>query len=382
MPPRRKTNPIGWACDNHGVIRILARQRPSDSFQTVAPEEAGSLGQHDLVWIDIATEDHSEFEQILTDLDIAQPAFVESIDGLFRGISEGAHSVQFVISVPEAGTANRLATDQVAVSLGRRVLVTQHDDPVAAIDRLWDPETLDTSEISTPAALAAGIGQSGSRQMIPLIEELEVRIDGLEDLAFAADPRTLTEVHALRRDLITLRRIAGRQRDVLEDLSVSVHHAIGSSGQNAFGKAADHTVRVVESLESARNLLSSVLETYGGAVADQTNEIVRILTVFSAILLPLTLIAGIFGMNFDFIPTSGESWGFWAWIGMMALLAIGLWAYFSRRGFVGAPRLRDLPKAVGLGIVSVGTAPVRAIASGVSSTVKYLDPRKETGDSQ
>ncbi len=360
------------------VIRILARQHPTDSFEVAEADDAGNLGQHDVVWIDIASADHSGFEQILADLDIAEPAFVESIDGLFRGINEGVHSVQFVLSVPETGVANRLATDQVAVSMGRRVLVTQHDDPVAAIDRLWDVETLNTSDISTPSALAAGIGQSGSRQMIPLIEELEVRIDGLEDLAFAADPRTLTEVHALRRDLITLRRIAGRQRDVLEDLSVSVHHAIGSSGQDAFAKAADHASRVVDSLESARNLLSSVLETYRGAVADQTNEIVRILTVFSAILLPLTVVAGIFGMNFDFIPTSAASWGFWAWIGVMALVAVGLWAYFSRRGFVGVPRLRDLPKSVGLGIVAAGTAPVKAIASGVGSTVKFLDPRHKT----
>jgi magnesium transporter len=362
------------------VIRILARQHPLDSFRSIESEDADTLAEHDLIWIDIAADDHSDFDQILADLGIAQPTFVESIDGLFRGISEGSHSVQFVLSVPEAGTDSRLAIDQVAVSMGRRVLVTQHDDPVAAIDRLWDPETLNTSEISSPAALAAGIGQSGSRQMIPLIEVLEVRIDGLEDLAFAADPRTLTEIHVLRRDLITLRRIAGRQRDVLQDLSVSVHFAIGSGGQEAFEKAADHTARVVDSLESTRNLLASVLETYRGAVADQTNEIVRILTVFSAILFPLTLIAGIFGMNFDFIPTSTESWGFWAWIGVMAVVAAALWFYFVKRGFVGGPKLRELPRAVGLGIVAVGTVPVKAIASGVGSTVKYLDPRNKSED--
>ncbi len=362
------------------MIRILTRQHPLDSFRSIESEDAESLARHDLVWIDIAAEDHSHFDQTLADLGIAQPTFVESIDGLFRGISEGSHSVQFVLSVPEAGTANRLAVDQVAVSMGRRVLVTQHDDPVAAIDRLWDPETLNTSEISSPAALAAGIGQSGSRQMIPLIEELEVRIDGLEDLAFAADPRTLTEIHVLRRDLITLRRIAGRQRDVLEDLAVSVHFAIGSGGKEAFEKAADHTARVVDSLESTRNLLASVLETYRGAVADQTNEIVRILTVFSAIVLPLTLIAGIFGMNFDFIPTSSESWGFWAWTGVMAGVAIALWFYFVKRRFVGGPKLRELPRAVGLGIVAVSTAPVKAIASGVGSTVKYFDPRNKAED--
>jgi hypothetical protein len=64
-------------------------------------------------------------------------------------------------------------------------------------------------------------------------------------------------------------------------------------------------------------------------------------------------------------------------VGGMALFAVGLWVYFSRRGFVGAPRLSELPKAVGLGLIQVGTAPVKAIASGVGTGIQYLDPRRQ-----
>jgi hypothetical protein len=85
-------------------------------------------------------------------------------------------------------------------------------------------------------------------------------------------------------------------------------------------------------------------------------------------------------MNFDFIPTSSEPWGFWAWTGVMAGVAIALWFYFVKRRFVGGPKLRELPRAVGLGIVAVSTAPVKAIASGVGSTVKYFDPRNKAED--
>jgi magnesium transporter len=244
---------------------------------------------------------------------------------------------------------------------------------------MWDPALLDRYGVSSAAALLALFSRAAGRQILPLIDELEERIDGLEDLAFEGDPRTLTEAHILRRELITLRRIVGRQRDIMEYLSTSVNEVVAGD-QTAFMIATENAGRLVDALESGRGLLGSVLDTYRGAVADQTNEIIRLLTVFSAILLPLTLIAGILGMNFDFIPTADQEWGFWGSVAGMAVIAIGLWIYFATRGFVGRPRLRELPKAVGLGLIQVGTAPVRALASGVGSTLQHLDPRKGSSD--
>ncbi len=131
--------------------------------------------------------------------------------------------------------------------------------------------------------------------------------------------------------------------------------------------------RSLAALEAGRALLNSVIETYRGAVADQTNEIVRVLTVFSAIILPLTLIAGLWGMNFVEIPGAELEWGFWGLVGLMAVLVIGVWIYFSRRGFIGAPRLRELPRSVGLGLYTIGTAPIRVVAGGIRSLGKTDD---------
>lgn len=329
---------------------------------------------HDLVWVDIGGETVEEASRILSVLDIDATHHSGIEANLFRGrINEHPNSIHIIVSAPEVGEAGRQSTDRIGVYMSDRVLVTEHDDPVPSIDKLWDPSVLVGNQVTSAAGLAALLSLSAGRQIIPLLEELELRIDGLEDRAFAADPRTLTEAQALRRDLITLRRIAGRQRTVMEEMSISLHPVVDDEGKRRFARASDQETRIVEAMESARSLLATVLDTYRGAVADQTNEIVRLLTVLSAIFLPLGLIAGIFGMNFVDLPTIDEPWGFWLWIGIMAILAIGLWTFFVRRGFIGGESLRDLPKSVGLGIFHAGAAPVRAIASGVGTGIHQLD---------
>ena len=358
-----------------GGVKALVRRKGEDRFRQVG--ELGSLEEYDLVWVDLSGEDVAEADSVLALLDLMHDGeHSTSGTSINAAVSETESSLSVLVPTFAISEAGMTAASYRAV-LGTRALVTIHSLPISAID--YQLESLVTGPAGTinSAELASIVASAVSRQVLPLIDDLEIRIDGLEELAFAADPNTLLQVQALRRDLITLRRVVSRQRDLMDDLSILVHNVVGERGQAAFRRVFDHDARLVEFIDSARALLQSVLETYRGAVADQTNEIVRVLTVFSAILLPLALISGIWGMNFDLIPGDSEPWGFWTMVGGMALFAVGLWVYFSRRGFVGAPRLSELPKAVGLGLIQVGTAPVKAIASGVGTGIQYLDPRRQ-----
>lgn len=352
--------------------------KPADGpFEALDPEQVEAAAHHHLIWLDLEAESPETVDATCARLGFPTGTVQQDIDDyLLPRIRENEESIHLVLQTPVTGEDGRLDAAQIDVLIGNGKLLTIHRDARKSVSWLSDLSNLNGSPTNTAAELAAALAQVVGRQVLPLLHELELRIDSLEDLAFTADPRVLTEVQALRRDVLMLRHVAGPQRDVMEDLSKSPNRLVGENGRRAFRTSYDHSVRVVESLESARSLLNSVLETYRGAVADQTNEIVRLLTVFSAILLPLTLIAGVFGMNFDFIPTGDETWGFWVMVGSMTVLAVSLWLYFGKRGFVGGPRLRELPKAVGLGLFQVGAAPVRAIASGVGSTLHHLDPRK------
>lgn len=318
-------------------------------------------------WIDVTGEQPDTIRTLARSFELDDEAVEESLtQSHLPMVDEYLNEIFVVLQGFGSGKDGRLVLAETNVFIGRDVLITIHESERAAIeairDRLGQEGNL---PVESAAELMAFMTLYGGRRYTSLIHELERQIDSLEEMSIQGDPQTAVEVHALRRDVIYLRRALGPQFDIVEDLAESTHPALDDAARLTFGRVASQHRRALESLESGRALLASVLETYRGAVADQTNEIMRVLTVFSAILLPLTLIAGLWGMNFMNIPGADEADGFWILLGVMAVMAVGVWVYFARRGFIGAPRLRDLPKAVGLGIFNIGTAPIRAVTGGI-----------------
>lgn len=330
------------------------------------PETRGSW-----VWIDVVEEEPDTIRQIGHDFGIDPAAIEESLAETNLPLVEEHLNDIFVVLHGFSTGGQRLSTPEIDVFIGDSFLITVRDGPRGSIEtvkeRMSDEGGL---HVSSPAALLGFMAHIAARRYAPLIFELERQADGLEETALQGDPQTVVEVHALRRDVIYLRRALVPQFEVYEDLSESTHHAMDDHARQMFARVALQHQRSLGALEAGRALLGSVLETYRGAVAEQTNEIMRVLTVFSAMMLPLTLIAGLWGMNFIEIPGDDLRWGFWGLVGLMAVLAGSLWVYFSRRGFIGAPRLRELPKAVGLGLYNLGTAPIRVVAGGIRSLGK------------
>ena len=342
------------------------------------------LGAPGYVWLDLFAEPPAEIRALAERFGLDQASLEEAIDiSLLPRIDEHDHYVFLVLEGLVVGSGERLDTSEVDVFIAEKFLVTIHRDPFPALEWLQAPSNMaSTANLDTPARVTAFIAQLGTRRYLPLIEALEERIDDLEDMALASDPRTLTEVHALRRDVGLLRRSIGSQRDVFNEVAESLHPAIDPGAARAFDRVFDHHLKIVDSLDGARSLLISVLETHRGAVADQTNEIVRILTVFSAVLLPMSVISGMWGMNFFGIPLAGRWWGFAALVGVMLLLGLGLWLYFSRRGFIGKPKLSELPKSVGLGLLQVGVLPIKVVSSGVRQVGRIVSDAVGGEDSQ
>lgn len=367
----------------HNAVMQRLFYRPADGDHLIArPLAEMDAARQDggWIWLDVTGPTSEELWDIAERFALDALSIEDVMDvKLLPKLDHHPDYLFLVLHGVVTGIDRRLDTAELDVFVGSDFIVSIHADRLAGVESLVDH--LDDGHqvtAATPAALAAEITGAGVRRLLPLLDHLDERIEALEELAVQADPATLRESHALRRDVIMLRRALGPQRDVTLRLSQPGSALVDEPAQRAFSDVYDHQFRLVESLDSARSLLASVVETYRGAVAERTNEVMKVLTVFSAVLLPLTLVAGIWGMNFVDIPVARMRWGFYGMMAAMIAFGVSLWAYFVRRGFIGGPQLRDVPKAIGLGLIHAGTAPVRVVTT--SRIVKRRDAALPGGD--
>lgn len=175
----------------------------------------------------------------------------------------------------------------------------------------------------------------------PVLEQLGYQLEDLEtDLLENPSQRTLASIHGLKLELLVLRRVLWPQRELLTSLMRAEDPLIHANTHVYFRDCHDHTVQIIELLESFREMATSMLEIYLSSVSQRTNETMRVLTIIATIFIPLTFVVGVYGMNFE---NPGSPWAMpelrWyfgypmVWIVMIAITAGLIWL-FRRRGWL------------------------------------------------
>ncbi|MFT6625092.1 MAG: magnesium transporter [Cycloclasticus sp.] len=166
-----------------------------------------------------------------------------------------------------------------------------------------------------------------------LIDSLDDAVTTLEDELMTSEPsrNTLNTIQQLKREIISIRRYVSPVRELLAGMLRSESHLIDAKTHVYLRDVSDHAIRVTESIESYRDILTGLLEIYISSVSNKMNEVMKVLTVFASIFIPLTFIAGIYGMNFEYMPELKWKWAYPSlWVAFIAIPVV-LLIYFKKK---------------------------------------------------
>jgi magnesium transporter len=183
-----------------------------------------------------------------------------------------------------------------------------------------------------PASLMYAILDTVVDQGFILIDVLDDAVTSVEDELFASPTQdTLNTIQMLKREVIIIRRNMSPIRELMAGLLRSESGLIHEGTYLYFRDVSDHTTRVIESIESYRDILSGMLDIYISSISNKMNEVMKVLTVFASIFIPLTFLAGIYGMNFDYMPELKWKWAYpTLWVAFIAIPAV-LLVYFRKK---------------------------------------------------
>ncbi len=234
---------------------------------------------------------------------------------------------------------DRFNTIELDGFLSRNYVVTYHHEALRAIDVV--KQRVRSSPITCQRGadfLLHQIIDTIVDDYLPVMDDFDERINALEESIFQTlrpDDSILEEILDLKRSVLRLRRISSKQLDVLYRMSHGQFQLITGQVLPFYRDIYDHIMRVTDLAENYRDLITGSLEAYLSVVSNRLNEIMKVLTIFSAIMLPLTFIAGVYGMNFDNMPELHSRYGYaGAWLTMIIVAGIMLY-FFWRRGWIG-----------------------------------------------
>ena len=176
----------------------------------------------------------------------------------------------------------------------------------------------------------------------PFVEDCGDRLDALEEDVFVASDGTLGErIHGIQRELLLVRKALTPLREVPRDLHREEFDLLDSGTKIYLRDCSDHVIQLAEQIETYRELASGLMDAHLANVSHRMNEIMKVLTIFAAVFIPLGFIAGLYGMNFDSaspwnLPELRWKYGYPAVLGLMLLTAAGLLYSFRRRGWIGS----------------------------------------------
>ncbi len=315
--------------------------------ECVSPREclAFSQGEDSVTWIDVQGLGNEALLRELGDcfhlplllledvVNVPQRPKIEYHEGFLLIIT------QMVMVKPKQG----FWIEQISFILGKNYLITIQEEPLRDP---FDPvrqrlnQNIGALRQLNADYLCYDLIDAIIDNFFPVLEVYGDRLEKIENEAISnPDETTLNRIYDIRRELLALRRTIWPQREIFNILIRDSAQIINPKVINYFRDCYDHTIQIIDVIETYRELASGLMDVYLSAVSNKMNEIMRVLTIISTLFIPLTFIAGIYGMNFNTekspvnMPELNWYWGYVICLGLMVLITVVQLTIFWRRGW-------------------------------------------------
>lgn len=291
-----------------------------------------------VLWVDLGAPS-DDAQVVLTDVLRIHPLAVEDVwaDREMPKVEKFDDFLQIIVhSVHRGASVAKLELFELDILLGANFVVTHARDP-----KLLEAVAGDAARTARllkrgPAWLVHALLDRVVDDYLPLVDELDLRIHDVErdviDKGSTPASRTaVRRIFTLKRTVQHLRRIGVRQREILLRLSRQEFEQISLQMAPFYRDVYDHFARIAELVDSYRELLSGVLEVHLSVQSNKMNEVMKTLTLISTVMLPLTFIAGVYGMNFHHMPELGWRYGYAFALLLMGVVALGIVRFFRHR---------------------------------------------------
>lgn len=304
-------------------------------------EDLGQLerlrGQYPVLWVNVDGVRHADTVNRIGDIFCLHRLALEDVGHIGQQTKSEAFSDHLFLVARMVRLCPGLDLEQVSVFVGNDYLVSFQErsgDPLKPVrDRIR--HSRGQIRAGGPDYLAYAILDAIVDHCFPVIEAYAERLDLLEEEILGRPQReAMNQLHGVRRDLVALRRALWPLRDALSSLVREPPAGLIAPGTVVYLRdVQDHLVQILDLVEGCRELGASLTDLYLSSVGNRTNEIMKVLTVFAALFIPLSFITGFYGMNVDHTPFWLRSLGVAE--ALMGVVTLGLMIFFWRRGWIG-----------------------------------------------
>ena len=334
------------------MIRSIYRHRSGTVLRDLSNDQmlAAAKDTRACLWVDLSAPTAEESQLVLRQAfdfhplaveDVLSDTHIPKLDNYETYLFLVFHSVDMGMEKME------IQTKEMDVFLGRNFLVTVHEQALNSVDWLWGEEAKMQQVMTHGAAyLLYLLLDRQVDRYTPMLDRFERRLDVLGDQIFrherlfegenqpSARGNMLDELLTAKGSALRLRRILVPQRDLVMRLTRNDYAAIPDGNGIYFRDVHDHLVRLADLAESTRDLADSTIDTHLALVNNRMNEVMKVLTIMSSIFIPLSFLAGVYGMNFEWMPELDDRWAYpLLWLSFLSI-AIGQLYFFRRRGWL------------------------------------------------